>query len=365
MGQRWNHHRDAKMRRKAQRLSGLPKSRIKRFFWRLHPKRLYAYWFSRDGGVMALKITGIAILVMFIFTLGTFAFFRKDLPDITDISGDNLGGSISYYDRTGKVLLWQDYNAVKRVPVASEEMSQHIKEATIATEDRNFYSEKGFSVRAIARAAINNTLKQGSTQGGSTITQQLVKITQDWTEERTFTRKIKELILAVELERTYTKDEILTGYLNAAPYGGVNHGVQAAASDYFHKSAKELSLAESAMMAVIPKAPGLYSPYSPYFDKAAFTARYNYVLDSMVDTGYISREDADKTKEIDITKQIKPQQTKYAGIRHPYFVLAAKNELTAKYFQDAEKGSVAASKVGGWKVITTLDVELRKRLRLD
>lgn len=354
--------REAKSLRKAQRASGQPKSRIGRFFWRLHPKRLKAYWLSRDGGISALKITGLAILVMFVLTLGVFAYFRKDLPDITDISGGNLGGSISYYDRTGKVLLWQDYNAVKRVPVASDEMSQHIKDATIATEDRNFYSEKGFNMRAILRAAINNTFKKGGTQGGSTITQQLVKITSDWTEDRTVARKVKELILAIELERTYTKDEILTGYLNAAPYGGVDHGVQAAASDYFHKSAKQLNLAESAMLATIPKAPGFYSPYSPYFDKAAFTARYNYVLDSMVDTGAITKAEAAKAKQFDILATVQPQQTKYAGIKYPYFVLAAKNELTNRYFQDAEKGSVASkkpNKVGGWKVYTTLDIPLQ------
>lgn len=360
LAQKWVNRKESKLIRKAERLRGLPKSRFKRFVWRMHPKRLYAYWFSRDGAIMAVKVAGIAILAMFIFTLGVFAYFRKDLPNLTDISGDNLGGSISYYDRTGQTLLWQDYNAVKRVPVASGEIARTIKDATIATEDRNFYSEKGFSIRGITRAAINNTINKGSTQGGSTITQQLVKITQDWTEERTFTRKIKELILAVELERTYTKDEILTGYLNAAPYGGVNHGVQAATSDYFQKSAKDLTLAEAAMLAVIPKAPGLYSPYSPYFDKAAFTARYNYVLDSMVDTKKISREEAEKTKKFDVIATVKPQQTKYAGIRHPYFVLAAKNELANKYFQDSERGSAASNKVGGWKVITTLDVGLQE-----
>ena len=360
IGERWKAMREGKALRKVERMRGLPKSRIKRFFWRLHPKRLYAYWFSRDGGVTALKVFGIVILVMFVLTLGVFAYFRKDLPDINDISGDNLGGSISYYDRTGKVLLWQDYNAVKRVPVKSEEISQIVKDATIATEDRSFYSEKGFSIRAIARAAINNTIKKGGTQGGSTITQQLVKITQDWTEERTLTRKVKELILAVELERTYTKDEILTGYLNAAPYGGVDHGVQAAASDYFHKSAKQLNLAESAMLAAIPKSPGIYSPYSPYFDKEAFAGRYEYVLNSMLETGKITKDEADKAKKIDIITTVQPQQTKYAGIKHPYFVLGAKNELAAKYFQDSEKGTAASRKVGGWKVITTLDVPLQE-----
>src|SRR3990167_10750616 len=120
LGGRWSSMREAKTLRKLNRLKGLPKSRLKRFFWRMNPKRLAAYWFSRDGGIMALKITGIAILVIFVLTMGVFAYYRKFLPNlIADVSGSNLGGSISYYDRTGQTLLWQDYNAVKRVPVAS------------------------------------------------------------------------------------------------------------------------------------------------------------------------------------------------------------------------------------------------------
>ncbi|MBX4201266.1 transglycosylase domain-containing protein, partial [Candidatus Saccharibacteria bacterium] len=144
--------RQAKSLRKVNRLRGLPKSRIKRLAWRLHPKRLYAYWFSRDGGITALKIAGILILVMFVATLGVFAYFRKDLKSITDISGSNLGGSISYYDSSGQTLLWQDYNAVKRVPVTnSKDISPYIKDATVAIEDKDFYNHRGFDVRGIAR----------------------------------------------------------------------------------------------------------------------------------------------------------------------------------------------------------------------
>ncbi len=355
IGEKWSGARAAKARRKVERLRGLPKSRLKRFFWRLHPKRLYAYWFSRDGGIMALKIGGILILASFVFLLSVFAYFRKDLPTITDFSGSNLGGSISYYDRTGQTLLWQDYNGVKRVPVQGAEIAQVMKDATIATEDRNFYNEKGFALRGIARAAINNTIKKGGTQGGSTITQQLVKLTQDWTEQRTFTRKIKELILSVELERNYTKDQILTGYLNIAPYGGVDHGVQVAAADYFHTSAKNLTLPQAAMLAAIPKAPSVYSPYAKeYFDKEAFLNRYNYVLDSMVETGKISKSQASEAKKTDILATVQPQQEKYAGIQAPYFVLAAKNEIL-KRCSDS-KGNCSA---GGWKVITTLDMNLQ------
>src|SRR5436853_2063295 len=114
LGERYTAMRQAKSLRKVNRLSGLPKSRVKRLLWRLQPRRLADYWFSRDGGIMALKIVGIAIVAMFLLTLGVFAYFRKDLKSITDVSGSSLGGSISYYDNTGKNLLWQDYNAVKR-----------------------------------------------------------------------------------------------------------------------------------------------------------------------------------------------------------------------------------------------------------
>ncbi len=136
-----------------------------------------------------------------------------------DISGDTIGGSIRYYDRTGQTLLWEDYDAVKRIPVADENISQYLKDATIAIEDKDFFKHSGFNVKGITRAAWNNAFG-GSTQGGSTITQQLVKLTTPgFSTERTVTRKIKELIIAVELERSYSKKEILTGYLNAAPYG--------------------------------------------------------------------------------------------------------------------------------------------------
>jgi membrane peptidoglycan carboxypeptidase len=338
-------------------MRGLPKSRLKRIAWRLRPKHLAEYWFSRDGGIMALKIAGIAILIMFVMTLGVFAYFRKDLPDIS-VSG-NLGGSISYYDRSGKILLWQDYNAVKRVPVKTEDISPYLKKATVAIEDKDFYNHRGFDIRGITRAMVNDVVKHGSTQGGSTITQQLVKINLDWTQQRSITRKVKELILAVELERSYTKDDILTGYLNAAPYGGVDYGAQAAASDYFHKSAKDLTLAQAAMLAAIPKAPSIYSPYDKdYFDKNAFLARQHYVLDVMVQQKIITKAQADAAKKEDVLAEVQPQQTKYAGIKAPYFVLAARNELNKKF---TCSNSAGCNKIGGWRVTTTLDMNLQNK----
>lgn len=357
IGERVTAMKEAKSRRKVERLRGLPKSRFKRLVWRLNPRRLAAFWFSRDGAVMALKITGFTILALFILVLGVFAYFRKDLPDIS-VTGAKLGGSISYYDRSGQVLLWQDYDAIKRVPVASNEISQYVKDATIAIEDRDFYDHRGFDVKGIGRAAINDVFrKSGGLQGGSTITQQLVKLNENWTQERTISRKFKEIILAVELERSYTKDEILSGYLNSAPYGSIDYGVQAAASDYFHKPAKDLTLPESAMLAAIPKSPGVYSPYNKeYFDREAFIGRYNYVLDSMVEIGRLKKEDAEAAKKVDILASVLPQQTKYAGIKFPYFTLAAKRELTSKF---APEGGAGSTRIGGWKVTTTLEVGLQ------
>src|SRR4051812_29600961 len=194
---------------RAMYLSTLPKNPWMRLAYRLHPKRLAAYWFSREGAIMALKVTGIGIVVCFFLTIGVFAYFRKDLPKIKGIAGDKLGGSITYYDSTGKTVLWQDYDAVKRIPVESDQISPYMKNATIAIEDKDFYKHGAFDVRGILRASVNDVTGGGPIQGGSTITQQLVKLNEQWTDNRTITRKIKELILAVELEREYSKTDIL------------------------------------------------------------------------------------------------------------------------------------------------------------
>ena len=225
---------------------------------------------------------------------------RKDLPNLRDISGDNIGGSIRYYDKTGQTLLWEDYDAVKRIPVEDNQISQYMKDATVAVEDRDFYKHGGFDIKGIIRAGVANISGGSTSQGGSTITQQLVKLTQDWSKDRTYARKIKELILSVELERSYSKTEILTGYLNAAPYGNIEYGVEAASRDYFQKSAKDLTLDEASFLASIPKSPSYYSPYGPYFTqggKEDVIGRQHYTLDVMEQLGKITpqqRDDAEK-----------------------------------------------------------------------
>ena len=358
LGERYAVMRQAKALRKVNRLRGLPKSRLKRWLWRLQPKRLAAYWFSRDGAIMALKIAGIAIVVLFIITLGVFAYFRKDLKSVDDVSGSNLGGSISYYDRSGQTLLWQDYNAVKRIPVPSKQISPYMKQAVVAVEDKDFYKHRGFDIKGIVRASYVDILHRGGTQGGSTITEQLVKLTRDFNQNRTFTLKAKELILAVELERTYTKDQILTDYLNVAPFGSVDYGVQTAASDYFHESAKDITLPQAAFLAAIPNSPSYYSKYSPYFDQAAFLQRSHHILDLMAQQGMITKKQANDAKKVDILATVQPQQSYYAGIQAPYFVLSARDELNRRFVPSNGNGS---AKIGGWKVITTVDLNIQNK----
>lgn len=344
--------KESNARAKAEYLGTLPKNKFKRTLYRMHPKHVAGYWFSKKGGISALKITGIMILAGFLVLFGIFAYFRKDLPDITDISGKNLGGSITYYDRTGETVLWQDYDAVQRFPVADENISPYIKNATVAIEDKNFYNHGAFDVTGIARAVYNDVAGSGPRQGGSTITQQLVKLSQDWTEDRTYTRKVKELILAVELEREYNKDEILAGYLNMAPYGGIEYGVEAASRNYFKTSAKDLTLAQASFLAALPKAPSIYSPYSPAFEQEELVGRQHYILDQMVSQNMITRAEADEAKTIDIVATVQPREPKYSGIQAPYFVLSAKDELEQRF------GEKTVNR-GGWKVITTLDLKLQ------
>jgi len=307
----------------------------------------------------------VSIIVGFFLTIGMFAYFRKDLPKIKDLSGDALGGNITYYDRTGQTVLFNDYDSVKRVPVETKNISKYVQQATVAVEDKDFFKHGAFDVRGIMRAAFRDATGSGSAvQGGSTITQQLVKLNENWTDNRTVTRKVKELILAVELEREYSKQDVMTGYLNIAPYGGQEYGVEAAARDYFQTSAKDLTLAQSAMLAAIPQSPSYYSPYAgnaynpavtaDTFNPTALLNRQHYILDQMVSQGYITKQQAAEAKAVDILAQVHQQSPKFQNIRAPYFVLAAKQELEQTY------GANTVQR-GGWKVITTLDLGLQDK----
>ncbi len=346
--------KDYSSRRRAEYLASLPKHPLKRFAYRLHPKRFFAYWFSKEGGIMALKIAGVGILLMFVVIGSLFAFYRRELDAIRPSElNKRVQTTISkYYDRNG-VLLWEDKgDGDYKIRVESKDISEDMKKATIAIEDKDFYKHRGFSLTGIMRAAVSNARGEGATQGGSTLTQQLVKqvFFEDEANNRGLggvPRKIKEVILAVEVERMYNKDQILTLYLNESPYGGRRNGVESAAQTYFNKSAKDLDLAESSLLAGIPQLPGLYDPYNTEGHKALI-ARQHTTLNYMVEQGYIKKSEAEAAKKVDILATIKPESDQFKNIKAPHFVQMVKSELEAKL----GKKIVGA---GGLTIKTTLD----------
>ncbi len=348
---------------KAEYLASLPKDPWKRLAARLRPKHLVDYWFSREGAIMGLKVIGIVIVLCFFLIIGIFAYFKKDILSFTSISGNNLGGSISFYDRTGKVLLWQDYGSVKRIPVSSNQISPYMKEATVAIEDKNFYHEQGVDFGSILRSGIHDIIHHGQgLEGASTITEQVVKLNKGWTDPLSIKEKIEEIGLSIALSRDYSKSQILTAYLNIAPYGNIDYGVQAAAEDYFHVSAANLTLAQSAMLASIPQAPTAYSPYSSpsynpavtanYFDEPALTARAHYVIQQMVLQHMISQAQANAALKVNVLSEVHPIQSKYSNIKYPYFDLVAEQQLVKTYGQKLVSH-------GAWKIDTTLSVPLQ------
>lgn len=340
--------RDIQARKHAEYLSTLPKSRLGRFFYRLHPRNLVHYWFSRRGLLMVLKISGISILCLSIFLAGVFAYFRKDLPqNITDLRACSLGQTIKFYDRTKTVLLWSGAGDVDCRPVALSEISTHLQKAVITAEDKNFYSHHGFDPIGLFNAAVSNAATGGGGRGGSTITQQYVKLAL-LTSERSVTRKIKELILSVELDASYKKDEILQAYLNEIGFAYQYNGAEAAAKGLFDKSAKDLTLDEAAIMAAGIPSPDLYWVQ----DQAALVKRKAYVLDQMAGEGYITKDEAKAAKAVDTLAKVVKNKSQYKDIIAPHFVLEVYKQLKEIYGKDVTKL--------GLTVTTTLNTELQK-----
>lgn len=352
--------KDVAARKHAQYLASLPKHPIKRLIFRMHPKRVIGYWFSKRGLIMALKITGVTILLLGLLIGGLFAFFRKDLDSIRpgELAKRVQTTVTTYLDRSGKVL-WEDKgDGDYKLVVEGSEISKYIKDATVAIEDRDFYKHGGVSATGLIRAVFNN-VGGGSTQGGSTITQQLVKqvFFTDEAQQRGLAgipRKIKEIILSIEVERMYDKDQILNLYLNESPYGGRRNGVESGAQTYFGVSAKNLSLPEAALLAAIPQNPSIYDPYN-IAGHAGLIARQHTVLDNMADQGYITKAQADEAKKYPIIDHVIPEASQYTNIRAPHFVQMVRAELE----KDLGKATVGK---GGLVVKTTLDLNIQTKL---
>jgi membrane peptidoglycan carboxypeptidase len=348
---------DAKSRKKAEFLATLPKSRIKRIAYRMHPKRFFAYWFSKQGAVMALKITGLGLAACIVLVLAIFAIFRKDLaigPD--ELTKRVQSRTTKFYDKTGQVLLYELYKDQQLTFVKPNQINNNMKWATVAIEDKDFYKHGGFDMRGIIRSVVNNA-SGGGKQGASTLTQQLARnvILEDNTRSGIagYTRKLKEVILSIELERTYSKDEILNFYLNSIGYGGTAYGVESASQRYFGISAKDLSIAQAAYIAAIPQYPSLYDSNSPSFDPEAALGRQQTVITYMQQQGYISSKEATEAKKVDILASITPLSNDPTTKKAPHFVDEIIKQLEVKYGADNVRK-------GGWRVITTLDWDMQQ-----
>jgi len=286
---------------------------------------------------------------LFIFMAGVVLFWLSSIriPDFNSFNDRKIENSIEIYDKTGEILLYNIHQNTKRTDITSDQMGVNIKNATVAIEDAEFYNHGGIKISSIIRAILANFFSTGRTQGGSTITQQLVKNTL-LTQEKSYIRKIKEWFLAIKIDKSISKEKILEYYLNESPYGGNIYGIEEASKTYFNKKAQDLTLAEAAYLASIPQSPTALSPYRKNKDK--LDARKNLVLSRMLELGFISQEDHDQAKNEEVVFQ--PQAT--GGIKAPHFVFFIKDYLEQKYGRELiEKG--------GLKVTTTLDYDLQAK----
>ena len=298
----------------------------------------------------------IIILVM-LGSLGYLAYYYifRDLPPITLLADSPPSLSTKIYDRHGQ-LLYQIYKDQNRSLIAIKDLPPYVLDATLAAEDKNFYHHFGVDLTGILRATYNNFVncklgfKNCSPEGGSTITQQLVKNTL-LSPEKTFTRKLKELVLSFEAEATYSKTQILEMYLNQVGYGGTAYGIEEASQEYFDKSARDLTLAESAMLAGLPISPTILSPFgtNPYLGKI----RQQQVLESMVQTGAITEND--KVTALSTPLVFHPQRV---SILAPHFVMYIKDLLVKAYGEDKVDR-------GGLSVTTTLDLTTQNTLQTE
>lgn len=281
-------------------------------------------------------VTGVVIWQSYIFV--------KALPSPRNIGKMNFPTSTHIYDRNGE-LLYEIYRDQNRTPVSLEELPEYISQATIAVEDKDFYHHFGISLFGGMVRALKDTYLTGELQGGSTITQQLVKSSL-LTPERTIERKVKEVILAVWTERLYSKNQILEMYLNQVPYGGSAYGIEEAANTFFGKPAKDLKLEEAALLAGLPQAPSLYSPYlNPELAKK----RRNEVLRRMRDEKFITSEQYESATKKELA--VVPLKI---DIKAPHFVFYIKQKLEEKY-------GVQMVEEGGLRVTTTLDLKIQRQ----
>jgi len=309
----------------------------------------------RNGGKSRLRklLAYLPVLLVAIFLAGTVAFIglfvwvSNEIPDPNNLLTRQIAETTKIYDRKGETILYELHGDEKRTLVELDQISPYAIDATLVAEDRNFYEHKGYSIKGFIRALLKNFQSGGRGQGGSTITQQFVK-NAVLSPEKTYTRKLKELVMSIEIERRFSKDEILKMYLNEIPYGSVVYGIESAAQTFLGKSASDLTVSESALLAALPQATTYYSPYGSHTD--ALVARQRWIIGSLSELGYITQEQADEALADDVLSRIK---TSSESITAPHFVFYVREALAQEFGEQLVDQ-------GGLKIITTLDVDKQR-----
>ena len=296
---------------------------------------------------LELGLLAIAAIILLVLGFSIVWATIAPIPSIDNFQNREVAQSTKIYDRTGNIVLYDVHGTMRRVAVPLDQISPYIQHAAVAVEDATFYENAGFRPLSFARAMFINIISGGYVQGGSTITQQVVKNAL-LTQEKTITRKIKEIILALRLTRVYTKDQILNTYLNETAYGGTVYGVQEASQYYFGMDAKDVTLAEASYLAALPQAPTYFSPYGNHRD--ALDKRKNFVLQQMKVNGFITEEEYTQA----LAEKVEFNDVREAGIKAPHFVFYVREYLENKYGADVVSN-------GGLHVVTTLDYGLQQK----
>lgn len=287
----------------------------------------------------------LAFIIFFLYLVNYYNYLVIILPTPNNEYMHSMPQSSMIYDRNGE-LLYEIYGDVRRTEVPLYEMPEILLEATIAAEDKRFYSHSGFDIFGIIRAFYKNVRDGEITQGASTITQQVAR-TIFLSQEKSYDRKIKELVLAVELEKRYSKSQILEYYLNNIPYGSNTYGVEAASKYYFNKSVKDLNPREAIYLSALPKAPSDYNPLATTTDK--LVERAESIIDDMYKLDFINDFERKNYKVRGKPSFIDSP----IEINAPHFVFYVLDELYAKYSEKKIKES-------GFKIYTSLDMKLQE-----